>query len=659
MITLPSWLNKYIAPVCLLSLFASILPSAYGNSGATAIAYPMDDITVDGDLSDWPADIQTYPVKQFEYGDKPVDDRDLNVHFRVGYNADEHSLFVAVEIVDDSSVIDRSPNANWDSQDGCEVYVDGVHSAERSAQAQYGKFGDQSSVFGSGRLDDFRVAVGRKGATQVYEWRIDLGDEPMSVRSLGFDIAVCDRDADGTFSWAAWSPGTQKVQSPDRCGDVLLLQPDTSFGEVFGEIQWRDPSQKPLPPRVHIRSRQFPNLWMATTVDANGRYTAKLPTGSYSVQASDSREVRVDDSVKVDVGVSANESTSADLLAVAPLPKPALIGDTGVLRRSSPVDSAEIERFVQAYMAYYRIPGLSLALLKDGQVVYRAGFGVKHAATGDKVDPSTVFNAASMTKVVFAYLVNRLVERGVLEWDTPLHTYLPFEPVAHDERSQRITARMVLNHSTGFPNWFSGKPEIKFEPGTAFGYSGIGFVYLGNVVSHLTGRKVEDLIEEEVFAPMGIQDASLVWKERFEELTAFPHPHPTSPQPPWRPSEPNVASSLYISAENYGKFLLALMKGQGLSGDALQEMLRPQNEVPREDWGLKPNQTASYGLGIAVEGSPHGTWYSHGGSNPGFTSKFELHDEGRTGYVFLVNNQQGHNFNQDLQAFLITGKQSD
>ena len=648
-------LNKHSVLVFLASLLVSAMSLAYGHSGHIAVAHPVKAITIDGKLSDWPKNVRTYPVTNVAYGDKPGNDADLSAHFRVGYNVEQRCLYVAVEVADDSTVIDSSPDANWDTQDGCDIYVDGIHLRDRSAMAQYSRFGDTNHDFGSADFDDIEIAVIRLGSKSVYEWRVDLGREMISNRSFGFEVAVSDKDTDGSYSWAAWSPGTQKLKSQNRCGDVLILQPDTPFGEVAGKVQWHEPLQKALPQRVQLRSRKYPRLLIGATVDSTGAYAAKVPAGSYSIQAADTLEVRIEDSI-VEVDVEANEPVVADLLSVAPRPKPGLIGETGVLHRFESVDPMEIERFVRAYMEYYQVPGLSMALVKDGKVVYRGAFGVKNVATREKVDHNTVFNAASMTKVVFAYLVNRLVERGVLDLDTPLHKYLPFEEIAHDERYKRITARFVLNHSSGFPNWFSGEPEITFDPGTGFGYSGIGFVYLGNVVSHLTGKKIETLIQEEVFAPMGIRDGSLVWNDRFEKLAASPHPDSISPTSRWRPSEPNVASSLHISAANYAKFLVALMNGEGLSKETLREMLRPQNSIPREEWGLKPSEKAAFGLGIVVGESPIGKWYSHSGNNPGFTSTFEVHDNGSIGYVFLVNNQQAHNLNKDLRAFLVTGK---
>ena len=169
-----------------------------------------------------------------------------------------------------------------------------------------------------------------------------------------------------------------------------------------------------------------------------------------------------------------------------------------------------------------------------------------------------------MTKPIFAYTVLRLVDRGLLKLDTPLYTYLPYEDIAHDDRYKLITARMVLTHRTGFPNWRTGKLDIKFTPGTEVSYSGEGFVYLGKVVEHLTGKKLVNLCRDEVFAPLVMDNASLVWNESVAHLTATGHGG-NAPMAKRKPTEPNVASSLHIDAKYYARFLIAVLQGKGLS----------------------------------------------------------------------------------------------
>ena len=179
----------------------------------------------------------------------------------------------------------------------------------------------------------------------------------------------------------------------------------------------------------------------------------------------------------------------------------------GLLHTYTKSDEPAVDEFLAAMMDYYQIPGVSIALVKDKQLVYHRALGLKNFYTQEPVDEDTLFEAASITKIVFAFAVMRLVERGELDLDKPLHEILPFEEVAHDERYKKITARHCLTHQTGFPNWAwmnpDGKLDIKFDPGTDYGYSGEGFEYLGRVVSKLRGKSLEDVVMEEVQGPMG------------------------------------------------------------------------------------------------------------------------------------------------------------
>ena len=639
----------------LVALFAGVLLSgsspAYCQNGAVGIAYPAKGITVDGDLSDWPKGLQTYPIERIEFGDKLAGKDDLNAHFRIAYNASERALFFAVEVRDDSLVLDGPGQPVWNAQDGCELFIDAEHAGSGSFVVQYARYGNQNRVVGPPEASEktMKVAVVRTDSRIVYEWRIEVAADLDPDRAIGFDVSVADKDKDGSFSWAAWGPGTQKVDTADRRGEMLLVSPETRFGEVSGHVAWQGPSSVALPSRVRIQSSRSAALWRGAPVDASGAYKATtIPAGSYTIHAVDSAELRVDVKPSVSVQVEADKPAKADVLRAVPIPWPGLIGSEGVLLRSEAVNPGELDRFVQAYLDYYKVPGISVAVIKDSKVVYHRGFGLKNAATKEPVTDDTVFEAASMTKPVFAYTVLRLVDKGVLELDTPLYTYLPYQDIAHDDRYKLITARMVLTHRTGFPNWRTGKLEIKFTPGTEVSYSGEGFVYLGKVVEKLTGKKLVELCREEVFTPLGIENASLVWNENVARLTATGHGG-ISPLAKGKPSTPNVAASLHVDAGNYAKFLTAVLEGKGLSEPTSKEMLRSQIKVPDQEG-------ASWGLGIAIEKTPFGTNYGHGGRNTGFTSRSLMYKDQGIGYVFLVNNDDASKIDNVLNAYLIAGK---
>src|SRR4029079_2261464 len=117
-------------------------------------------------------------------------------------------------------------------------------------------------------------------------------------------------------------------------------------------------------------------------------------------------------------------------------------------------------------MKHGGVPGLSVGLIRHGEVVWHRGFGVKNVQTGDLVTDDTVFEAASLSKSVFAYAVLKLVDQAVIDLDRPLSQYLPslYAP-AEDPRLSLITARHVLTHTTGLQNWPDGALKTHFTPG--------------------------------------------------------------------------------------------------------------------------------------------------------------------------------------------------
>lgn len=145
---------------------------------------------------------------------------------------------------------------------------------------------------------------------------------------------------------------------------------------------------------------------------------------------------------------------------------------------------SRMDSFLTAQMDPLNMPGLSIAFINDAEVVYFKGLGYADLETQKEVDSKTVFETASMSKPVFAYFVMKMVEAGIIDFDTPLYTYLAYEDVAYDERHKLFTARMVLSHTTGLPNWHDFQPPdsslnvpegaqyIMFTPGAKYSYSG-------------------------------------------------------------------------------------------------------------------------------------------------------------------------------------------
>lgn len=323
------------------------------------------------------------------------------------------------------------------------------------------------------------------------------------------------------------------------------------------------------------------------------------------------------------------------------------------------ISFSKMDAFLRSQMDSIGMPGLSFALINDGQIVYRRTLGVTNVETKQRVSYGTVFDAASMTKTPFAFLVMRLVEKGVLNLDNPLYTYLPYPDIAYDDRYKLITARMVLSHTTGFPNWRffnkDGKLDIKFIPGTQFQYSGEGYEYLANVIAHLMNIKKNDLQElfnEEVAKPLGMDKTYFTWNSWLEEHQATGHVDGKVAEGYGINSKkPNfyASHSMQTEAANYAKFLIGMMNEKGLKKESYNDMFKVQ--FP----DASNAATNQRGLGIVIKSTEFGNEYSHGGFNLNFTSEFMFNKEQKFGYVFFTNCNKGADFNKKVLEFIKNG----
>ena len=269
---------------------------------------------------------------------------------------------------------------------------------------------------------------------------------------------------------------------------------------------------------------------------------------------------------------------------------------------SSPLEIADLEvelaTLVPPLLEKFNVPGASVAVLVDREVVLLRGFGrLSSEDNAPAVDAHTVFQAASLSKPVVAYGVHRLLVEGTdgFELDRPLTDYRPpDEPYDHDDpRLQRITARMVLSHTTGFPNWrpgnWSGDPKplrIKSEPGARFRYSGEGYVYLQRVVERITGETLDVYLHRTVLDPLDMRGSSFVWEERFESVHAVPHDGKGRPQEKSRPVSALAAGTLQTTAADYARFLQAVLS-RGPSDEAGESWLTPVSKIDdRLGWSL-------------------------------------------------------------------------
>ncbi len=266
-------------------LLLLIAAPADAHNGAAAVALPGRGITVDGDLGDWPADAARYPVANTEFGVNPRDSLDLRAQVRFAWDPAASALYVGVDVEDESTVFDDSASRTWNTEDGCEVYLDLRHD-DQSVAAQHvlrGRDRLGSPVPGVPALATaaMRTAPGRR----TYEWALNLAGLPPANGppgvTISVDVAVTDRDADGSFSWVAWGKGVAKSGDAGRRGDLVLVAPGVELGHLEGRAVWAGDGEPVPTASLELSAQDHPALWLRCRADVNGHVGLRLPVGVY------------------------------------------------------------------------------------------------------------------------------------------------------------------------------------------------------------------------------------------------------------------------------------------------------------------------------------------------------------------------------------------
>ena len=316
------------------------------------------------------------------------------------------------------------------------------------------------------------------------------------------------------------------------------------------------------------------------------------------------------------------------------------------------------------------VPGLAVAWIEDGEVSEARGLGVADAVNERPVTAETVFEAASLSKPVVAYTALILRDRGELELDRPLTAYTPYPDVQGDERLDRITARHVLTHSSGLPNWrprhWSDDPgplEIGFEPGERFSYSGEGFVLLQRALEAVTGLPLERLADREVLKPLGMTSSSFVWREDYEGTSALPHDEEGEVREKGHPEEALAAATLHTTAGDYARFIAEVLEPTLVAPGTVAAMLTPQIDARKPDEAEGESDRPSgakghvaWGLGWpleVVDGEVATFW--HWGDNETFRCFVMASPESDDGFVVFTNSFHGLSLAEPLTEEVLPG----
>lgn len=327
-------------------------------------------------------------------------------------------------------------------------------------------------------------------------------------------------------------------------------------------------------------------------------------------------------------------------------------------------------------LEHTKIPGISTAIVSDGKVVPHAA-GVTNIQNPQPVTDTTVFEAASLSKPVFAYIVLKMVEDGKFSrpgekpedgFDRPLHEICDFGPphLRDHPNYKLLTVRMILSHQTGLPNWFpkdsKEPPEVSqqyianVKAGTAFNYSGEAYFFLNDVLERVSGQKFHQL-SQSFFHSKDLQmtHSSFIphadnspegnnraWGHRMDQsVDESLHCAPRDENEP----KPIPASSLYTTAEDYGKFLNACMSDSFISQHMFGYQIALRGKDAKASNAGVTDDTLSHlhwGLGIGIQTNPDGSKIAfHWGDNVTFRGFAAMDLQTKKGVVCLTNSQNG------------------
>lgn len=657
-------------PLFLGCLLFFLSGQIYAHNGDICYALPVEGISIDGDLSDWPSHAKTYSISNYLFGFKPEHDKDLQASMRIGYNLANQSLYIGVELVDDLYI--RNPeDPQWFSQDLQTLHLDldhtpvgsGVIGYELSADTAYiihQKLNTWTTQVQAASWDDVEVKIKRTGEKTIYEWRVFIGEKMALNRTIGFDYMIIDKDKEGGSGFVVWGKSDKaKHNNENLLGDLILLPENPSLVKVEGKLKWQGEKLEKFPKKVRLTSIDQPSFWVQAAVDTLGNYSTEVPTGKYEVNVVEElvfvkwdAAFRIKAKAPKQVVLEVGQTQEVAPLSITKVAPPHQLPAKGILHDFDEDASKILDQFVKDYQDFYGIPGVSVALIKEGQLIYHQTYGVSNSMSKSPVHENTLFEAASITKPVFAYVVHRLVEKGIIDLDKPLYEYLAFDELEGKEDYKLMTGRHVLQHLSGLPNW--GR-ELKNKPGTKYGYSGEGFEYLKRVVAKITGKDIEQVLKEELIDPLSLYNIHFSTNETLRKFASQGH-YDGIPFVKELPKAAGMAWSMQTEAKAFTKFALALLERKGLKPETYQEMMKMYNEYPLQDGQVKPDYPEGMGQGIAIRSSAYGKVFGHSGNNGDFHCNFEIYDDLKMGYIIFTNANTGYMLHKDFAKLLVEGK---
>lgn len=340
----------------------------------------------------------------------------------------------------------------------------------------------------------------------------------------------------------------------------------------------------------------------------------------------------------------------------------------------SKVSPAQIDATVHQSMEAAHVTGVGIAILNGGRVMYLKAYGVRDANKQLPLTPDSVMTAASLTKAAFATMVMQLVQEHLIELDKPVYKYLPkplpeydaYKDLADDQRYKQITMRMLLDHTSGFPNWRwlvdDKKLRIYFTPGSRFAYSGEGIDLAQLIVETVTKQSINELMKERIFKPLGMTRTSMVSEEQFEDNHANRFDEQEHALGLEQRHRGDAAGSMQTTLRDYARFVQAVLESSILDRKNRETMLKPQIEIfSKHEFPSLSRETTtenraihlSYGLGWGLYWTPYGKAFFKEGYDAGWRHYVVCFDQPKAGMLIMTNSSNGEDIYSSLLEKLL------
>jgi CubicO group peptidase (beta-lactamase class C family) len=346
----------------------------------------------------------------------------------------------------------------------------------------------------------------------------------------------------------------------------------------------------------------------------------------------------------------------------------------------SAINNDSLTSHVRYLMQMANVSGVAISVFNNNEPVYSKTFGLADVQKKILLSPDAEMYGASLSKMVFAYIVMQYVQDKIIDLDKPLAGYLSkplpdyifenkykgFQDLKDDGRYKKITARMCLTHTTGFPNWrfFDSAQELKieFDPGTRYSYSGEGINLLQFVLEQITGKDLETIAQEKVFRPLAMKNTSYVWQNSFDSNICYGYNVKGEPYRAHKKKVPNAAGSMTTTLNDFTKFYTAFINHKNLTKKSFDEMTNTQIRIKSKaqfgplaivDSTGNDNIELGYGLGVGVYHTPYGRAYFKEGHDDGWGHYSVAFPDKKIAIIIMTNNDNGESIFKKLLEYAI------